>query len=128
MVLKNMKYLNLLRKLAAKSDHEQHKMSCLIVKKNRIISSGYNQLKTSPKSPHRFKSTHAEFHALARLNLEETKGCTVYVYRMDKNGILSNSKPCESCFLLLQKKKIKRIIYTYENNWNEINLNIPIDK
>lgn len=30
------KYLTILKDLANKSDHEQHQMSCLIVKKNRL--------------------------------------------------------------------------------------------
>lgn len=112
-----MKYLSLLKKLAAKSDHTQHQMSCIIVKRNRILGKGYNQQKTDPNSPHKFKHVHSEWNALSGLSIKETKNCTVYIYRENKNGILSNAKPCPSCTLFLQKMQIWRTIYSYDNSW-----------
>lgn len=118
-----MKYLTLLKKLAAKSDHHQHQMSCIVVRKNKVISVGWNQNKTDPNTNHPYKFIHAEWHALARLTPEDTKGCTVYIYRENKNGVLSMSRPCPSCSLALQKAQIRRIIFTCDSTWKEESYN-----
>lgn len=114
----NKQFLKKLKALTKLSDHD-HKLSCLVTKKDRIISSGYNQKKTCPNSPYKYKYIHCEYNALKRLNIEDTKGCTVYIYRENKQGIPSNAAPCIFCRKLLQSFSIKRIIYSYDNSWIE---------
>lgn len=108
-------YLRICRKLAELSDHHQHKMSALIVKNGKIVGKGWNSKKTHTKSPHAYRSCHAEFAAMYYLSDEWLNGATIYVFRENKLGQFANSKPCESCYRLIQEKKIKKICYTHED-------------
>lgn len=114
-----MKYLKLLKKLASFSDHQDHKMSCIIVNKNKVISVGYNKMKTSPRSNTRYRTLHAELVALLSIPYEESRGCTAYIYRTLKTGELAISKPCEACQEALKLAGIKRVIYSDNNSWTE---------
>lgn len=116
-----MKFLSLLKKLANMSDHTQHRMSCIIAKGNRPISFGHNKVKSSPRAKNRYNMLHAEVVALLSTPYEETKGCTAYIYRTTKNGVLAMAKPCEGCELALKLAGIKKVIYSNENNWVEEN-------
>lgn len=109
-----------LAELTTYSDHTQHRMSCVIVDKNRIISEGYNQIKTDVKSNHPYKSTHAELDAIVDAKNKDIKGCTAYVYRMNRNGELSNAKPCPSCENLLKLAGIRKVYFTNNNSWDEM--------
>lgn len=112
-----MKFFELAKKLASKSDHSQHRLGCVISKKNRIVSIGWNKLKTHSKSPHKFKSIHAEFSAILGIDPEELKGSDIYIYRQRRNGVPANSFPCESCFNMLQSICVKNIYYTDEGSF-----------
>lgn len=113
-----MKYYNLLKKLSQSSNHHSHKMSCIIVRKNRVIGKGFNMLATHPASPHFFSSRHAEFNAFISAN-RDIKGSTVYVFRENKLGVLSNARCCSSCYKLLMEQGVKNIVYTFEGNYKE---------
>lgn len=116
------KYLKFAQKLALRSDHKQHRLACLIVKKDRLISFGYNQLKTHTHSPHSYKSTHAEFHAVWGENPKDLKGSTAYIYREHLNGEFALARSCPSCYNMLKSVGIKNIIYTVENGIKEESL------
>ena len=121
-ILLDMKFLKLLQKLAKSSTHHQHKMSCIIAKKNRIISMGFNKVKTCPRINTRFNMIHAEIDALLGNSYEDLKGCTAYVYRAHKDGSLAMSLPCPACMAALVESGIKKIIYSVENDFKEMNL------
>jgi len=104
--------IQLAKKLSYKSDHRAHKLGCVIVNKNKIISLGWNRIKTHPKSPHKFKSIHAEFHAILGVDERELNGATVYIYREQKNGKLGKARPCSSCWKMLENVGISEIIYS----------------
>jgi deoxycytidylate deaminase len=73
---------------------------------------------THPNSNHRFKSRHAEFNAFVNSG-RNIRGATVYVFRENKLGVLSNAKPCEACQRLLIEHGAKKVIYTFENTYKE---------
>lgn len=108
------KYFELAKRLSKKSDHYQYKMGCVIVKGKRVVGVGYNQLKSHPKSPHEWKTIHAEFHATLGTDLAELRGSTVYVYREKKNGDLANAMPCRSCRRMLESLGVKEVFYTID--------------
>ena len=114
-----LKYFELCKTLIKKSTHHQHHLSCVIVNKNKIISMGWNQIKTSPKSPHKYNMLHAEIHALLGVPYEKLKGCKAYVYRQDKNGNLAISKPCKACETALKLAGIKKVYYSTKNGYTE---------
>ena len=113
-----MKYYSLLKKLSQRSDHHSHRLSCVIVRKNRIIGKGFNMLATHPDSPSFFSSRHAEFNAFISAN-RDIKGSTVYVFRENKLGVPSNARPCPSCYKMLVEQGARVIIYTFENAYKE---------
>lgn len=106
------------KQLATNSDHHQHKIGAVLVKKNSIVSTGYNQLRTHPKSPHPYKSCHAEFCALIKVvDREDLRDCTLYVYRQNRMGVPALARPCSSCLQFLKNVNIKEVYYTINNGW-----------
>lgn len=114
-------FLSLAKNLSKKSNHHSHKIGCLIVKGNKVLGAGCNLMKTHPKSPHPFHSSHAEFMAVAKANYK-IKGATAYIYREQKNGTPAISRPCESCWNFLIEHGLKQIVYSFQGNFKQENL------
>lgn len=113
-----MKFLTMAKQLSKRSDHHTHKVGCVIARGNKIIGSGFNLLKTHPKSPHEHKSVHAEF--MAALNAGyNMKGATAYVFRELRDGTAAMARPCESCWRLLMDCGIKKVVYSFEGSFKE---------
>lgn len=95
--------------------------------KNRLVSVGQNTIKThthhkfNPKintegeNVSEFKKTCSEFNSLNKIrrltNIPFSK-CTLINIRINRNGQLSNSRPCVSCDSLLNYLNIKEIFFT----------------
>lgn len=112
-----LRYFELAKRLTTFSDHHQHSIGSVIVKKNKVISVGYNSIKTHTRSPHAFKSTHSEFKACWGVAPEELKGASIYIYRQLKDGSLGLARPCPSCYSFLKSVGIKTIYYTDYDNY-----------
>ncbi len=117
-----LKFFDLARKLSKKSNHHQHKLGCVIVKRNRIMGLGFNQIKTHTKSNNEFKMLHAEISALLGISYEDLEGCDAYVYREHRNGKKAMAKPCAACEQALRMAGIKRVFFTIEDGYMGINL------
>ena len=106
------------------SNHHTYKLGCVLVKKNRIISRGFNQIKTHTKSIHKFNMLHAEISALIGIDYNKLENCYAFVYRERKNGTPAMAKPCEACELALRKAGVKRVYYTIDTDpyWGYIEL------
>ena len=109
------------------STHRRFKVGAVIVQKNKLISAGANSDKSHPiqkrydkergfKTHH---SCHAEVRAILNSKLNSLTGCTVYVYRETKNGVLGKSRPCPACIKMLRDYGIKRMCYTTEEGFCE---------
>lgn len=114
-----MKFLKLLKKLRNLSDHKDHKISCVIAKRNQVISIGYNKYKTNPASKHPFPCTHAELSAILDNRYADLRGTTAYVYRENNKGEFRTARPCEFCYAALKEAGIKRMVYTITNGYKE---------
>lgn len=112
------KYFRICKKVSEYSTHHQHHIGAVFVKGGRILSTGFNKLKTCPKSPHFYRYCHAEYVAIKFLSNEVLEGGTIYVYREASYGI-ANAKPCPSCYNLIKSKGIKKIVYTHESGIKE---------
>ena len=111
------KYLELAKKIAQKSD-SRFRLGCVIVKKNRILSVGYNNMrKTHTKSNAFGKFLHCEVHALLGLGYQETRNAIAYISRIRKDNTEGMSKPCPSCLEALKLAQIKTICYTTNNGF-----------
>ncbi len=110
-----LKFFELAKKLALKSDHKSHPLGSVLVRKNRVISVGFNKLRTNPQSNTKFKTTHAEFDAVFGNDLSLTKNAILYVWRSKKSGDPGISKPCSFCQELIKAAGIKGVFYSTEN-------------
>lgn len=106
------KFFELAKAVSKRSDHHSHQMGCVIVQKNRVVSVGFNQMKTSPRVNHPFKHLHAESHAILGTPLSELKGATAYIYREHKGGSPALARPCQFCEKMLRLVGIKKVCYT----------------
>lgn len=119
--MKQTYFLALAKQISNKSSHHTHKMGCVIAKRNKVLGSGFNALKTHPKSPHAHKSIHAEF--MAALNAgDDIKGATAYVFRQHQNGTWAMAKPCASCWKFLMDCGIKEVVYSFEGSFRQEDL------
>lgn len=76
-------------------------------------------MKTSPKSFHEFKSRHAEFNALIKVRNEDRKGASIFVFRIGRDGLTHNAKPCGACEKMLAWAEIKRIDWSIDQEYVE---------
>lgn len=118
---KHKRFFYLAQKLSYKSEYH-HKIGAIVVKKNKIISVGFNKPhKTNPNSPNKYKNIHAEFDAIWSSE-EDLKGASIYVFREHKNGQLASAKPCKDCQKLIEYSGIRRVYYTDEGIFTEARL------
>lgn len=88
----------------------------VIVKGNRIISLGINQIKTHPILIKKFYNRtltdklHSEMSALLRAKTDMA-GAKMYVARKKLKG-LGMAFPCSMCMSMIREAGIKQIIYT----------------
>lgn len=116
------------------SDFERIHIGCVVVYKNRIISSGFNSNKTSPlqkrynsrrfsiDTPHKI---HAEIKALSpilKMHDVDWAHLKIYLYRQRADGTLGMSRPCASCMTMLKDYGIKHIYYTTDDGYAEENI------
>lgn len=99
--------------VSARSKHFSY-----IIKKNRIMSIGWNlSTKTHPlakKFGNRFSRIHAETMAVRKFPYppELLKECCMVNLRLGKKNKLLLSKPCSFCYRLLEHMELKSVMYT----------------
>jgi len=105
------------QKLAKQSKFPQHKLGAVIVKGNRILSTGINSLRSSRiiGKP----TLHAEAAAVLKLLKEgrqgDLVGADLYVSRYTRGGNVGLARPCVDCWNLLSAVGIKRVFYTTDS-------------
>lgn len=116
--MKEFRFLDVAKKASLRSDHKHHHIGVALVKGGRVISTGFNSNKKSPRSPHRFHSVHAEVKAILAANTD-VEGATAYVFRQTKSGDMAMSRPCASCAEFLVSKGIRTIVYSFEGSFKK---------
>ena len=117
------KFFNVAKAVAKTSQYPRIKIGCCIVKKNKILAVGVNQLKSHPmqKRYNKFRplnndninnNIHAELDAVIKCNKDDLIGASIYVYRESSDTQLRMCKPCEACTELIKRCGIKTIYYT----------------
>lgn len=111
-------------KQAKKSQHKQHKLGAVIVKGNRILSTGYNSLR--PSSLLGTETLHAEAAAVLKLlkarRLSDLAGAEIYVSRFTRGGAVGLSRPCPACTALLTSVGIRMVHYTTDDGVETLKL------
>lgn len=131
MTKRNRSFFKAAKAMSELSDFHKAHLGCVVTCGSRIISSGYNESKTSPlqkelnalrfskDTPH---SNHSEVKALIPLIHRgdvDFNRCNIYVYREHKDGTLALARPCKSCQKLIRDLGIKKIYYTVEDGYAE---------
>lgn len=115
------KYVGLALSESAKSTYSRVKIGTVIVRGNKLVSSGAN-LCTSHPQQRRFNdlvgrpapahALHSELHAIVRAKGESLHGCHLYVARLDRRGLWADSKPCPACTMAIRMAGVARVTYT----------------
>lgn len=122
-------YYNAAKAVSILSDYPKVNIGAVVVYKHKIISSGYNSMRTHPiqgkLNKFRFDEDaparlHAEVSALLplinRKDIDFSR-VSIYLYREYKNGNLAPSRCCESCISLIRQLGIRNIYYTNEGSY-----------
>lgn len=131
MTRKQKSFFDAAKAVSELSDFNRVHIGCIVTEGNRIISSGFNSMRSHPiqkildkerfdaDTPH---CLHAESMALIPLMNKKNinwKKCSIYVYRELKNGQLGMCRPCASCEKLIRSMGIRRICYTTSSGYTE---------
>lgn len=119
----------LYKKLEINKIEGKHSVIAAIVNKKKVLCYGFNSYeKTHPMQPQKNQSflitKHAEVDCLVKFisnwGIDELKYCTMYVVAVTRAKDFSNysisSKPCAGCMNIIEKAKIKRIVYHENKN------------
>lgn len=100
-----------------------------ILKKNRILSIGFNQYKKTHPITRHFNfpeyqtGLHSEIAAILKYKLTDCTGLTIVNTRVNNNNEIDDAAPCKYCASTIKKLKFKKVIYSNKNgNW-ELNKN-----
>ena len=99
----------------AKRSTMTQRHGCVIVKNNKIISTGFNKHAENFKKE--FATIHAEIVAIqkAKRDFGDLSKCELYVVRIGTDNSISDlkmSKPCKNCSREIIKHNIKKIFFT----------------
>lgn len=114
-----MKFFAAAREMANRSDHSDHQMGCVVVRKNRVLGYGYNTMRTHSRSQTRFRTIHAELSAVLNSKLLDLSGCEVYIYRETAAKIPAMARCCEACYNMLASLNVKKIYYSCDGSYKE---------
>lgn len=118
---KHQLFLQKAGEIALKSNMLQ-KHGAVIVYKNKIIASGYNEICNYMNANY---SIHAEVAAISKLfyNKKILEFCDIYVVRVAGatfDNCLKNSKPCKSCTNFINKYNLRNIYYSTNYKYEEL--------
>lgn len=113
--------IRLASRLAKQSPFERHKLGAVIVKGNRVLSTGYNEIRYTKEL--RKGTLHAEEAAILKLlkakRLADLHNATMYVSRVCPSGRTGLSAPCSGCMDLIRSVGISQVVYTNNDGTTE---------
>lgn len=120
---RDIRFFEIAEKVSYLSDHEKHRHGAVITYKGRLIGLGKNSMKSHPKSPDKWSKTiHAELAAILNSKQNDFRGHEIYVFRRNKKGVISESKPCENCMGLIKSLKFAVVHYSSDNCFKSVRL------
>ena len=113
---KTQQYLDQLLILAKREAHKSPMAmthGCVIVNgRGQILSSSFNHHRRKPIVGRRRDSHHAEVSACRKVPRHMLAGTTLVVIRINRQGMLLPSPPCEKCTPFIHKMQIKRVYHS----------------
>jgi len=99
----------------AERSNFKHRHGCVVFKGSKIISIGFNEIRHCWKLDKKYKrwvnSLHAEQKAIIFSNCN-LKRSSLLVVRINKNGKLVNSKPCNLCLGIINDVGISNVYFS----------------
>lgn len=111
---RDQRFINLAMEQAALST-SKNRHGALVVRGNRILARGFNRDINDPQivSQAHVKlwcSIHAEIACLDQV--KDAAGSTIYVARVNRKGIIGDSRPCTRCYHSILAAGVKKIVHT----------------
>lgn len=99
----------------ASTSQMRHKHGAILVTNGNIRAVGVNVKQNDPKPwvPYDYLSTHAEINALTQTKPQLITG-TLYVVRVNKDGKLMPSMPCDHCIGYMMKwtTNLRKVVHS----------------
>ena len=106
------RWIEMALKVAIDGHHPAHKMGAVLIKGGSVIQRQANYTRSKGVRKDGF---HAEERAIIKAGIDNCKGATIIVARLNKNNKPGTmSRPCPRCLRLIERAGIKKIIYV---NW-----------
>lgn len=105
------------KRMGFKSRH-----GAIIFRGNSVIAARPNTRKTNPKLCNytEYPYVHAEQNAILAAGPGSTVGSSMLVVRIGADGNLRNSKPCPVCQQFIKDAGIKRVFFSTETGFGEL--------
>lgn len=122
-------YLDIAKAVSGRSTCNRRQYGAIIVKDDRIISTGYNGSSRGDVNccdegvcyreangiPHgqqyeKCRAVHAEANAIVNANPSDMVGATLYLAGFENGEVIANPQPCEMCERLIRNAQIKKVI------------------
>jgi len=100
-----------------KSTYKQ-RLGAVVVYKGKIVGKGFNKVHSTGVP--RLDGKHAEIEALNNTKARYRMGSTVYVCRLAKDGSLTLSKPCHTCYTIMKKLGVKYVYFSTSKEWGKM--------
>lgn len=125
----NMNHFDLAVTMAGKST-SRFRLGAVLAKKNRVISTGYNDMGKTHTLMQRYNTDktwapglHAEVHACIGVPPVDMSFADLYVVRILKDGNVAIAKPCKICHRFLTAVGIRRVYYSMGSGaWEEMEI------
>jgi len=98
-------------RVAKTSKHEKWQLGAVLTRGSTFLSSAPNKFRNHPWISHLHATRHAEMEAVRKC-LNGTRGSTIYVARVDKNGLPRMARPCPKCMNALYHAGVREVVYT----------------
>lgn len=110
--------MDLAKNMALKSV-SKFRLGAVLVKKGRVISTGYNDMNKSHPIMQKYLGKrdftlglHAEVHSCIGVSASDLLGADLWVCRLHKDGSLAMARPCQVCQRFLADVGIRRVHFT----------------
>lgn len=95
----------------AKTSRCRYRHGAVIVSNGQVVAMATNKIVSDQGKGWRKSHVHAEVAAIVAAG-QRAIGSTLYVARVNANGIARDSKPCKKCEGYIEKYKVGSVIWT----------------
>jgi len=119
---------------AEQSEYEQFRHGAVLIRGGSVLNISSNS-NNHTSFGQRFRidpgraTHHAETACVLGLDKSITRGSTLYVARINKQGDWKMSKPCSMCHEVMKFVGVKRVVYTVgPNQWDSYKISEDMDE